>query len=178
MNGPTMKIRNLSAALCCALLTTGALAQDAKPAATADPLAALAWLRGCWQGKVNQRDYVEQWTAPTAGLMLGLGHTVLDGKTASFEFMRIEARPDGKIAYITQPSGQKETVYVYDGMTKDQDVDLHTFANPAIPFPARVVYRHTPANMMFAQVEGKIEGADRKVIYPFRPVDCITGKTL
>ena len=175
MNGPTMTLRPFSAVLLCTLFTAGAFAQDAKPAA--DPLAELAWLRGCWQGKVNRATTSSSDRAgdrPDAGPR----PSVLNGKTASFEYMRIEVQPDGKLAYILQSSGQKDTVFVYTGMTKEQDVDLHTFANPALPFPARIVYRHTPGNMMFAQLEGKVDGTDRMVVYPFRPVDCISGKTL
>ncbi len=150
----------------------------AAPAPAADPLDALAWMKGCWQGKVNQRDFIEQWTTPMAGLMLGLGHTVMAGKTTSFEFMRIQALPGGKIVYIAQPSGQKEATFTYAGISKDQDTDLYTFTTSENLFPARVIYRRTPNGMMFAQLEGKVDGADRQVIYPFRPVDCVSGKIL
>ena len=149
----------------------------AAPAA-AGPLSELAWLRGCWQGKVNQREFTEQWTAPAAGMMLGLGHTVLGGKTASHEFMRIEAQPDGKIVYVANPLGRAEDRFVYTGTTKDQDTDLFTFANAQNAFPAKIIYRRTAGGMMFAQLEGKVDGNDRQVIYPFRPVDCLSGKTL
>src|SRR4051812_44677186 len=39
------------------------------PAAAAadDPLSSLAWLRGCWQGKVNQRELREMGVPPLGG---------------------------------------------------------------------------------------------------------------
>ena len=146
--------------------------------AAANPLDDFAWMRGCWSGKVNQRDFTEHWTAPAAGMMLGLGHTVQAGKTNSFEFMRIVAQPDGKIAYLLQSPGQKDVAYTFSGTTMDQDMTLYNFTNPELSFPAKVAYRKTPGGLMFAEIEGKIDGAERKVTYPFRPVDCLTGKIL
>jgi hypothetical protein len=32
--------------------------------------------------------------------------------------------------------------------------------------------------MLFAELEGKVDGNDRQVIYPFHPVDCLSGKSL
>jgi hypothetical protein len=150
---------------------------DAAPA-PADPLADFGWMRGCWRGAVNQREFTEHWTAPAAGMMLGLGHSVQAGKTTSFEFMRIVAQPDGKVVYSLQSPGQKEAQYTFSGTTKDQDMTLYNFSNPEIAFPAKVTYRSTPGGLLFAEIEGKVDGAERKVTYPYRPVDCLTGKIL
>jgi hypothetical protein len=141
-----------------------------------DPLAALAWLHGCWAGEVNLRKFTEQWTAPAAGMMLGLGHTVMNGKTLSYEFMRIEVRPDGKVAYIAKPTDKAEEGFVFEGTTDDRGVIGHVFSNPAREFPQQIIYSHTPGDELFAYVKGKINGADRQVIYPFRRVDCVSGK--
>ncbi len=146
--------------------------------AGADPLAALAWLHGCWSGDVNKRDFTEQWTTPAAGMMLGLGHTVMGGKTVSFEFMRIEAGPDGKITYIAKPTDKAEEGFVYQGTSQDRDLTNYTFSNPAREFPAQIIYSRTPGGNLFAHVKGKIGGADREVIYPFHPADCASGKRL
>jgi hypothetical protein len=142
--------------------------------APADPLAALAWLAGCWAGDVNKRDYTEQWTKPAAGMMLGLGHTVMAGRTLSFEFMRIEARPDGSIAYVAKPTDKPEEAFVYQGTKDDHGATRYVFANPARDFPTEIAYARTPAGELFAYVIGKVNGADRQVIYPFRRVDCPT----
>ena len=146
--------------------------------AGADPLAALAWLHGCWSGNVNQREFTEQWTRPSAGMMLGLGHTVMGGKSVSFEFMRIEAGADGKITYVAKPTDKPEEGFAYQGTSQDRELTNYTFANPAREFPTQIIYSRTPGGNLFAHVKGKIGGADREVIYPFHPVDCLTGKTL
>jgi hypothetical protein len=149
-----------------------AAASAVPPASAADPLAALAWLAGCWAGDVNQRDYTEQWTKPAAGMMLGLGHTVMGGRTLSFEFMRIETRGDGSIAYVAKPTDKPEEAFVYQGTKDDHGATRYMFANPSRDFPTEIDYTLTPAGELFAYVIGKINGADRQVIYPFRRVDC------
>lgn len=153
-----------------------AAAHDAS--AATDPLAAMAWLRGCWSGKVNQREYTEQWTSPAAGMMLGLGHTVMNGKTLSYEFMRIVARADGKIAYVLKPTDKPDDGFVYAGTRDDRGMTGYVFGDSSRDFPAQIIYQRTPGGELFAYVKGKINGADREVIYPFHHVDCMTGKLL
>lgn len=150
----------------------------AAPVAGADPLAALSWLHGCWAGKVNQRSFTEQWTAPAAGMMLGLGHTVMGGKTLSFEFMRIETREDGNIVYIAKPTDKAAEGFVYQGTKDDRGMTGYVFSNPSRDFPSEIIYQRSPGGELYAYVKGKINGADRQVIYPFRPVDCASGKAL
>ncbi len=144
----------------------------------ATDIAQLAWMHGCWAGTVNKRAFTEQWTAPAAGLMLGLGHTVMGGKTESFEFMRIETQANGKIAYITRPSAQNEDSFVFEGVRSEPDVDFFVFTNTAATFPERIIYAHANGGRLFVHVQGKVNGVDREVVYPFLPVDCASGKTL
>jgi hypothetical protein len=149
------------------------------PASGPDALADFAWLDGCWVGNVNQRDFREQWMPPRGGLALGVSQMVMGGKTTSYEYLRIESRPDG-IYYVAVPSDGKEESFRYQGVTTDTSNDrndrLYTFENPALEFPRRIIYRHAPGGWIYAQVEGKVGGADRQVIYPMRKVDCATGK--
>src|SRR5215831_18899700 len=49
-------------------------------AAGTDSLEALAWLRGCWLGNVNRREFLEQWSPPRGGMMVGFSHTVVGPK--------------------------------------------------------------------------------------------------
>jgi uncharacterized protein DUF6265 len=148
-------------------------------AASADPLAALAWLQGCWRGTVNQREFREQWLPPAGGMMIGAGHTVMQGRTQDFEYLRIEVRPEG-MRYVTVTSGEKEAVFRFDGQTRDDlnPADIFTFANTADAYPQRIVYRHGGEGWLYAQVEGSISGAPRNVTYPMRHVDCETGEVL
>ncbi len=138
----------------------------------------LAWMHGCWSGKVNNRDFTEQWTAPAAGMMLGLGHTVMGGKTESFEFMRLETGADGKVSLVMRPVDRVEDVFTFDTVKTERDVEFYIFNNGKPGFPARIAYAHASRGRMFVHVQGKVNGADREVIYPFVPVDCVSGKSL
>jgi Domain of unknown function (DUF6265) len=147
----------------------------------ADPLAPFAWLEGCWKGAVNQREFREHWMPLRGGMMLGISHNVMAGKTQGYEYLRIEPRPDG-VFYVAVPSGKKEDAFRFTGKTIDTNGDanheLFAFENPALEFPRKIVYRRATGGWLYAQVEGKVGGADREVIYPMRRTDCETGETI
>jgi hypothetical protein len=140
------------------------------------PLAPLAWMRGCWEGKVNQRDFREEWL-PTAGdMMIGVSQTTLRDKTVDFEYLRLESRPDG-VFYIVAPSGKNEAAFRLAGQTTSGGDEVFTFvsATPGAEYPQRIIYRHASEGWLYATVEGKIKGVDKQVIFPMRRVDCQTG---
>ena len=150
-----------------------------EPSASADsgPLAALAWLEGCWQGSVNQREFREQWLPLRGGLLIGAGQSVLRGRMQDYEFLRIEPRPDG--VYFTQFSGElKATSFRLAGTTTDDKDTIFTFANTADAFPARLIYRRGTEGWLYQTIEGSLSGSDRRVIYPLRRVDCETGELI
>jgi hypothetical protein len=161
-----------------ALLFAAAAAGAQTPPAAEEPLASLAWLDGCWRGSVNQRDFREQWMPLRGGMLLGVSQLVMDGKTQGYEYLRLESRPDG-VYYVATPSGAKEDAFKFVGKTIDTQGDrgdeLFAFERSAQEFPQRIVYRRASGGWLYAQVEGKVNGADRQVIYPMRRVDCASG---
>jgi hypothetical protein len=174
--------RILGALAIAAALVSHAEAQT--PPASAPPLdvnavASLAWLDGCWNGNVNQREFREQWSPLRGGMLLGMSSTVYQGKTSSFEFLRIESRPDG-VFYVALPSGQNETPFkLVSAVIDEKDKDaIFTFSNPEHDFPQRIIYRRGTEGWLYATIEGKYEGEDRQVIYPMRRIDCATGEMI
>jgi hypothetical protein len=179
----------LASALTPALAQTpAAIAQDpatanapAAPANTAAPgnpastLEPFGWLHGCWDGKVNQRDFREEWLPLRGDMMIGVSQTVSQGKTQDFEYLRLELRPEG-IFYVAVPSGKKATSFRLAGRTRDGDSEIFTFDNPVDEFPQRIIYRRASEGWLYAHVEGKLNGAPRSVIYPMRRVDCASGE--
>ena len=131
--------------------------------------------------QLPQRDFREHWMAPQGGMLLGVSQVVMAGKTVGYEYLKIETRPDG-VYYVAVPSDSKEEAFRYAGVTIDTAGDrgdhLFAFENPALEFPKRIVYRQATGGWLYAQVEGKVNGADRQVIYPMRHVDCATGAFL
>lgn len=156
-----------------ALLTSPA----AHAQVTDAPLGALAWLSGCWRGSVNQREFREHWMPLRGELLIGVGHTVAGDKTQDYEFLRIESRADG-LFYVAAPRNQKETAFKLTGRTSDGPDEIFTFTNPAHDFPQTIVYRRGSEGWLYVHVEGKLGGEARRVIYPFRRVDCGSGEIL
>lgn len=141
------------------------------------PLAQLAWLAGCYRGSANQREFREHWLPLRGDLLVGAGHTVAEGRTQDYEFLRIEPRADG-VHYVSAPRNQKETAFKLAGRTTDGRDEIFTFTNPAHDFPQTIVYRRASEGWMYVHVEGKVRGEERRIIYPFRRVDCESGEMI
>lgn len=145
--------------------------------AEAGPLAALAWLAGCWQGTVNQREFREQWLPLRGGMLVGAGQQAMRGQMQDYEYLRLEARTDG--VYFSQFSGdRKETSFKLAGTTTEEKDTIFTFANTADAFPERLVYRRGIDGWLYETIEGRVAGAEKKVIYPLRRIDCESGELI
>jgi Domain of unknown function (DUF6265) len=154
-----------------------ATAAAAAPANPTSPLEPFGWLQGCWDGKVNQRDFREEWLPLRGDMMIGVSHTVAQGKTQDFEYLRLESRPEG-VFYVAVPSGKKETSFRFSSKTQDAAREVFTFENPVDEFPQRIVYRRGTEGWLYAQVDGKLDGQPRTVTYPMRRVDCASGEVV
>jgi hypothetical protein len=152
-------------------------AVTAAPVTPTSALDQLGWLHGCWDGKVNQRDFREEWLPLRGDMMIGVSHTVSQGKTQDFEYLRLELRPEG-VFYVAAPSGKKETSFRFSGKTRDGDREIFTFENPVDEFPQRIIYRRGSEGWLYAHVEGTLGGQARSVIYPMRRVDCTSGELI
>lgn len=111
----------------------------------------LSWMSGDWQTAPSGRAHIEEhWTQPAGGSMLGMGRTVAGGKTAEFEFLRIEQRGDA-VYYVAQPNGQcPATDFKLTRATGQEAV----FENPAHDFPKRIIYKKTGEDSLTASVDG------------------------
>ena len=140
-------------------------------------VAPLAWLAGCWQGNVNQRDFREQWLPYRGGMLVGAGQQVMKGAMQDYEFLRIEAR-SGAVYFSQFGSDRKETSFRLESTTTDDKDTIFTFANASSGFPAHLVYRRGTDGWLYETIEGSLNGSDKKVIYPLRRVDCETGELI
>jgi hypothetical protein len=175
------RLHRVLLALCIALPVCAAAQPAAPPPAPASPsppaLQPLAWLAGCWEGKVNQRDFREEWLPLRGEIMVGASQTAVQGKTVSFEFLRIEPRADG-IYYIPMPSGRKETLFKLTSTKTEAGDQIFTFENVTNEFPQRIIYRRGEGGQLFAHVGGQVNGEAKEVIYPFHRVDCQSGEAV
>jgi hypothetical protein len=150
--------------------------EAAEPAPTG-PIAPLAWLAGCWQGSVNQRDFREQWLPFRGGMLVGAGQKVLGGKMQDYEYLRIESRVDG--VYFSQFTGDRKEISFKLASTATEDKDtIFTFTNTGAGFPARLIYRRGADGWLYETIEGPLNGADKRVIYPLRRVSCESGELI
>jgi hypothetical protein len=177
---PSLSRRPLSIAMLSLLLPAVVAAQGTPPPsapAAPSPLEDFAWLAGCWEGKVNQRDFREEWLPLRGDIMVGASQTASLGKTQSYEFLRLEPRADA-IYYIPMPSGRKETLFRMTNKKTDGEDVIFTFENPGGDFPQRILYRHGSGGWLYAHVGGVVNGEAKEVIYPMRHVDCQTGELI
>ena len=170
-------------AICCCLGAARLLAQTpatapAEPAKAASPpleLNSLAWLEGCWRGEVGQYEFREHWLPMRGGLMVGAGHSLMQGKTQDYGYLRLETRPEG-VYYVALPPTKKESSFKLTATATDDKDTIFTFTNPVDEFPQRIVYRRGGRDgWLYATVEGKVSGEDKKVVYPMRRIDCQSG---
>jgi hypothetical protein len=149
----------------------------AAPASDISSVKSVSWLYGCWGGSVNQRNFREQWMPMRGNTMLGIGSTEFQDKLASYEYLRIEGRPDG-VFYVALPSGQKEAAFKLVSIVNDdrEGATIYTFANPEHDFPQKITYRRGAEGWLYAMIEGKLNGQDRQVTYPYRRIDCESGE--
>jgi hypothetical protein len=127
-------------------------------------LEALAWLGGSWIIDDGKQRVEEFWSAPADDSMIGMSRTLRDGKTQSFEFMRIAARPDG-VFYIAQPRGKPPVEFALQSWDGTQAV----FVNPGNgDHLKRIVYRRNADGTLTARVEGDNDGAAFAEDFPYR----------
>jgi hypothetical protein len=154
--------KSITAAVAFALTASNvANAQD-------DPLAAVAWLAGCWAAEGREAGSVEHWLAPAGGTMLGMSRTVRSGRTVQFEFMQFRIGGNGKLEFVALPSGQKETSFVLVSRSEG----LASFEAPAHDFPQKVTYQALPGGRMIGRIEGTVSGRSRIIEFPHKRVPC------
>ena len=134
---------------CAAALSLSAAAdQTAKPT-----LADLSWMAGSWSGVAGGIEMEEHWTAPNGNSMIGMHRDIAKGRTASFEFLRIEQQGD-QIVYLSMPNGRSPATPF---PLKEVSGTRVVFENPAHDFPQRIIY-WKDGNDLRARIEGTVKG--------------------
>ena len=95
----------------------------------------------------------ELWQTPKGNSMLALHRDVKDGRTVSFEFLRIEANADG-ITYWASPRGRPATPFK---MIEQSDKRV-VFENAEHDFPRRIIYWLGTDGSLHAKIEGTLSG--------------------
>jgi hypothetical protein len=124
----------------------------------------IRWLAGDWQLTIGKQCVEEHWTAPSANMLVGTSRTVEDGRTISFEFLRIEARADA-VYYVAQPGGRPPVDF---RLASELGPEL-VFVNPGHnDHLKRIIYRRQGDDGVSARVEGADEGRAFAADYAYR----------
>ena len=137
-------------ALMCAVLAALTSGRAVQPKPTLD---SLDWIAGSWYGATGGVEMEEHWTRPKGGSMIGIHRDVANGRTVSFEFLRIEMLK-GQIVYLSMPNGRSPATPF---PLKEVSGTRVVFENPAHDFPQRIIY-WKDGNDLRARIEGTING--------------------
>ena len=135
---------------------------------TAQTAALPGWIAGCWSGTRGAERFTERWIAADATTLIGVAHTLKDGRLSAFEFLRVVVRGD-RLVYIAQPNGVPPTEFT--APPADQTPTAITFANPQHDFPKRVGYQQTGVKGLTAWIDGGDVGGPR-IEYAMTRVAC------
>lgn len=138
------------------------------PAAAAQDISDLAWLRGCWQ-TVPPREaesdatFTEVWIAPEAPVLLGYDYHEGEGEIQGWSQMRIES--NGRPEFVDMPLGSFPVRY----RLVDEETDNRaTFENPDHDYPTRIEYRRE-GNRLYRRVSRAGEDAQE---FAYRRIRC------
>ncbi len=113
----------------------------------------LGWLEGRWEGVSDGMSMEEQWTSVRGGVLLGVHRDVKGGRMVSFEFLRIQATPEG-IVYFASPGSRPPVAFKLVETGERRAV----FENKQHDFPQRILYWLDAAGAMHARIEGPQAG--------------------
>ncbi len=148
------------------LLTAMLLGCGWSAPAQAKTLADVAFMSGCWRGRLEGSDWIEErYGPPAAGLMMGTSQTVEDQKTTFFEFIQIVEK-DGEVEMIPAPGGQKSVSFRLVRVEGKKAV----FENLEHDFPKRIIYQLKDDGSLFARVEGA--KPEQAMDFSMKPVSC------
>jgi Domain of unknown function (DUF6265) len=135
------------------LLISASTFYAAQTSVTSD-LSALSWMTGHWTGLDGKVEMEEFWLSPKGNSMLGLHRDVANGKTMMFEFLRIDATPEG-ITYWASPRGRAPATPF---RLKELRENYVAFENLQHDFPQRIIYWMEKDGSLRAKVEGTMNG--------------------
>jgi uncharacterized protein YbjT (DUF2867 family) len=148
-----------------ALPRDAGLPQDGAPLR----IGAVGWLAGHWRsagagdsGPVSE----EFWTDARGGTMVAVNRETR-GEQASFEFLRIEQRPDGGLVYIASPGGRAPTEFRLT--TLDTARQRAVFTSLTNDFPKMLTY-HREGDELRARADGIENGRRLEATYEWQRV--------
>jgi len=114
----------------------------------------------------NGRLVEEQWLAPRASSMLGVGRTTRGTTLVDYEMVLIRERGD-QLAYEAHPANQDPAVFMSTSIGERSVA----FENLKHDFPQRVGYERR-GDRLTAWIEGPQNGQTRRIDFAYERVPC------
>ncbi|HSM37558.1 MAG TPA: DUF6265 family protein [Longimicrobiales bacterium] len=152
----------LSFAACSSATAQQSAASAAPPEG---PLAPLAFMAGCWAE--GPEGLHEQFTAPTANLILGTSRFLRGGGVVEFEFHVIRPGESGPIL-TPHPGGRASVSFAADSIAPG----YVAWANPDHDFPQRIIYDGREEGALRATIEGPRDGETARMSWRMARVRC------
>jgi hypothetical protein len=133
------------------------------------PLAALAFMAGCWRGDAGvDRTIEEQWTAANSNVMLATTRYLDDntGRTRGWEFSRIVADSAGIVLYPAPAGSQRGRFRLAPSRAGEA-----VFQDPSHDSPKRIIYRRVDGRRMVVHLDDG-EGSHQAVEFRMERVPC------
>jgi hypothetical protein len=127
-------------------------------------LTMFGWLAGAWEMQQGGRTVEEHWLAPTTNAMIGMSRTVAGGKTAEFEFLRIEKR-GADLFYVPQPNGRPPVSFKLTSSAGGRFVFENTSGQDRV---SKIEYRREGDDGLYARVEGSNDGKPFALEFRYR----------
>ena len=141
----------------------------AAPAAAQD-VQSLSWLAGCWISTPGDRVVEEQWMPPRGDSMVGMSRSSRRDSLRGHELVVIRSGPSG-LVYRAYPSGQASAEFPLLETAPGRVV----FEDPQHDFPQRIGYRLARPDSLLAWIEGSMDGAMRRIEFPYGRASCPGG---
>jgi hypothetical protein len=125
------------------------------------------WLIGCWERARPSGRMVEAWSAPVAGVMVGISTSIRDTTLRVLERLRLFYRADTLI-YEASPARQPMNEFRSTRISAEELV----FEDAAHDFPQKIRYRRIGTDSLLARVEGDRNGRQPPIDYAFKRVGC------
>lgn len=149
------------------LLLLGALALAVSQLSARPTVDRVVWLQGCWAMDSNGRLVEEQWLAPRASSMLGVGRTTRGATLVDYEMVLIRERGE-QLAYEAHPANQEPAVFMSTTVSERSIV----FENLKHDFPQRIGYERISVDRLEAWIEGQQNGQTRRTAFSYARVPC------
>jgi hypothetical protein len=143
------------------------------PAAHAQTLDDLTWLKGCWRTEAPREAEsgsrtTEVWIDPPGPALFGYSYTEGEGEVQGWEQMRIDAADGGRPRFVAMPGGGAPVEF----RMREHDeptVNIAQFENAAHDYPQLVQYQRD-GNRLTATIS-RADGSD-PYVYEYRRISC------